>query len=124
MKTYKWARISRKNVGLDDIILYDVTVAPSQLKNIVTVSGKQRVRVETKSIDDLPKKQIEKDLSKWDPRRLFGIKTRVVEVPDETGWTFECFSPGVIDIDMIMARYELQPRSYTINSVWLELSAE
>jgi hypothetical protein len=122
----EWVRIRRKVYGMPDIILRDVTIIPSnQIENIVTVSGKQQIEVDTKMESQLPTQTVLEDLPWWDPRRLFGITTREVEVPDTSGWELQdLVHTGPSRLEFRYVRNEMQPRTYRINSTWLEMSTE
>lgn len=118
-----WVRIRRKAYGMDDIVLRDVTITPSdEIENIVTVTGHQEVQIETRPVSELPTQTVEKELPWWDPRRLFGMTTRKVEVPNTEGWELELYS--LFGREHHYTRNEWQSRTYRISSAWLEMSTE
>jgi len=121
----EWVRIRRKAYGMPDIILWDVTITPSEIKNIVTVSGSQEIQVDTRLESQLPTITVVEELPWWDPRRLIGISTREVEKPDTTGWeVVDLVHTGPHSLEFRYVKKEMQLRTYRINSAWLEMSTE
>lgn len=119
----EWVKIRRKVYGMPDIVLEDAEVTPSeQMKNIVTITGRQYVMVGERKKSEFPTKEVQRPLPWWDPRRLIGITTKTVEVPDTDGW--ELSWPSIGFKDCFYTKHEWQPRSYRVNSTWIEMSAE
>jgi hypothetical protein len=121
---YDWARIYRHSVGLEDITLRQATVTDFE-HGLVTVTGLQRICTDSRLGKQFPLTTKEVELSAWDPRRLFGIKTgktQVRDIPDD--YSLEDLYFEYNQVESVYKKHEFLQRTYRVNRVWLEVSPD
>lgn len=123
---YRWIKIIRPNFRI--ITLFNAVIENTEIEGIVKVTGQARVCVESLDERSFPRMWIDVRLPWWDPRRLLGIKTEKVSIPNipsdfilDIEILNENLLAGIKNI-LVYSKYEMQEVSYKVPISYLELS--